>query len=232
MRAFLAAATVVVVLVLASMGATSVWGPVVSILPFDPVPVETGPLPTMPVQTELPIDLDGEGMPEPIQIPDWVGELVRAIAIAVVVALLAWLVAKVVRALRAPDMDKAAAAAGTAVEIPDIDEEEVTLSFEEALARLRSGVAVDDAVVECWRRLEQIASDSGVSRGPSETSEEFTTRILAHTSVDSAALERLASLYRQALFSTHVLTDADRDRAIDCIGQLAAQLRPEVTDAP
>lgn len=230
-RAVGAGVAIAAALVLAALGATSPWGPFITLLPREPVAVEPLPLPT---QTSEPLpSFNPEDMPmgEPFVFPGWLAELLQALAVAAVVGVVAWIVVAVLRALRSPNLAKAAAAAGSAVEIPEIDEEEVQLSFADALAGLRSGIAVDDAVVECWRRLERVAADSGLARHHSQTSQEFTVEILAHTAVDQAALAELASLYRQALFSTHVLTDQDRERAIDCIGRLAEQLGQGVTDA-
>ncbi|MEO7587251.1 MAG: DUF4129 domain-containing protein, partial [Arachnia sp.] len=53
---------------------------------------------------------------------------------------------------------------------------------------------------------------------------EFTVAVLGHAVVDAAALDDLAELYRQALFSTHHLTDAHRDRALAALESLSAQL--------
>lgn len=215
---------VVVVLVLASLGAGSSWGRVVSIIPAPPrtyAPPPPPPTPSAPSSSVEPPILPEV---EPVQVPDWVGQLVAVLAALAVAALVVWFAVLLTRALQAPDRRRATAAAGTAVEIPDIDEEAVGLSFAETLTRLRSGVAVDDAVVACWRRLEQIAADSGIARGASQTTDEFTVEILAGAVVDERALAELAGLYRQAVFSTHVLTDADRDKAIACIERLSAQL--------
>lgn len=229
-RAVAVGSAVAATLVLAALAATSRWGPLMTVLPREPVVVEPLPLPT--VTSEPMPSFNPEDIPtgEPIVFPGWLAELLQAVAIAAVVGVVAWIIVSVLRSLRSPNLDKAAAAAGNAVEIPDIDEEEVQLSFADALSRLRSGIAVDDAVVECWRRLERIAADSGLVRHPSQTSEEYTVEILAHTAVDQGSLGELASLYRQALFSTHVLTDSDRERAIACIGRLAEQLGQVVPD--
>lgn len=214
---------VVGVLVLASLGAGSSWGRLVTIIPAPPRTFEPPPPPT-------PSGTAPSGEPpmlpevEPIHIPDWVGQLVAVLAAVGVAVLVVWFAVLLRRALQSPERRRAAAAAGTAVEIPDIDEEAVGQSLAETLARLRSGVAVDDAVVACWRRLEQIAADSGMARGVSQTTSEFTVAILAGAVVDEQALAELGRLYRQAVYSTHVLTDADRDRAIACVERLAAQL--------
>lgn len=216
----------VVLLVLAALGAASSWGEVFRSLPADPSPPEAPQEPTEPVaETPLP-DIEDmlPGDAEPLRIPDWVTGLVMAVAVITVIAFTVWIVVKVVTTLRKPGLRHASEASGVAEETPEIDHEEVALSLDETLRRLRSGTDVDDAIVTCWRRLEAIAADSGIRRETAQTSEEFTVEILARAVVDDAALADLAGLYRQALFSTHVLTDAHRERAIDCVERLAVQM--------
>ncbi|MCC2594454.1 DUF4129 domain-containing protein [Tessaracoccus sp. OS52] len=220
------------VLVLAALGATSSWGPVVEVLPPPPTPVETGPLPTLEPEP-TPSEPPGDGLPDILpmfQIPEWVGDLLRTLAVLAVAALVGWFVYRVVRALQSSELDRAGEASGSAVEIPDIDEDEVVQSLSDTIASLRSGMAVDDAVVECWHRLEGIAAETGIRRGPSQTSLEFTVEILGHAVVDGNALAELAALYRRALFSGHVLGDAERERAISCLERLAGDLDTSVGD--
>lgn len=212
------------VLVLAALGASSRWGPMVTVIPGDPEPVATPPPPPSASPTPSPDVWQERPETEPLEIPTWLIELVIVLAVAAVAVLVVWLVVASYRALRAPGLPRAVEATGTAVEVPEIDQEEVSLSLEQTLARLRSGLAVDDAIVECWRRLETIAADSGIGRATTQTSEEFTVAILAHAVVDDAALTELAALYRRAVFSAHVLTEADRERAIRCVERLAAQM--------
>lgn len=221
------------VLVLASLGATSSWGPLVEVLVE--APVVTPPPPPPPTETVgvQPPGLE-EVLPEPPpvpEIPDWLAQLVIAVGVAALAAVVVWFVVRVVRSVRRPELRRAGAPTGTAVEVPEIDEGEVVESLGRTLASLRAGVAVDDAIVECWHRLEAIAADSGIARGPSQTSQEFTVQILSHAVVDDAALAELVGLYRQALFSTHVLGATDRERAIECVERLAGQLGAEVGDA-
>lgn len=222
-----------VVLALAALGATSSWGPLVEVLVEAPT---VPPPPPPPPETELPVAPPGmeEQLPERPwvpEIPEWVGRLVVAVGIALLAGLVVWFVVRVARMVRRPELRRAAEATGSAVELPDIDEEQVAESLGRTIASLRSGVAVDDAIVECWHRLEAIAADSGIERGASQTSQEFTVEILGSTGVDGATLAELVALYRRAMFSTHVLSDADRDRAIDCLERLADQLGAEVDDA-
>ncbi|MBK7820087.1 MAG: DUF4129 domain-containing protein [Tessaracoccus sp.] len=213
------------VLVLAALGAGSQWGRIVTIRPETPQPPPVEPLASPTWSPSFPPHPLGD-LPEvePARLPDWVAELAGALVVAAGLALAAWLVVVLVKAFRAPGLRLAGAGTGSAVEIPEIDEEEVALSLAQTLARLRSGVAVGDAVVECWRRLEAIAAETGVAREPTQTSEEFTVAILAHTVVDDDALGDLARLYRRAMFSTHVLNDDDREHAVGCIERLADQM--------
>lgn len=221
------------VLVLAALGATSSWGPLVEVQPAattmpppPPLPPES-PLPVGPPPSEEKLQ---ERPPVP-EIPAWVYQLAIAVGIAVLAGLVVWFVVRVVRAVQEPDLRKARKPVGAAVEVPEIDEDEVVESLARTIASLRSGMAVEDAVVECWHRLEAIAAESGIERGPAQTSQEFTVAILGHSIVDDSALTDLASLYRRAMFSTHVLSDADRDHAIDCLERLAVGLRSGVDDA-
>lgn len=158
------------------------------------------------------------------QMPAWVGELLQALAIAAGLVLLGWFILRVKRALERPEFKPAKEASGRTADLPEGVEEEVAESLEGAIAALRSGVAVDDAVVACWHRLETIAADSGMPRLPTQTSQEFTLAILGSAVVDEAALLDLASLYRRALFSTHVMGETDRERAVECLESLAGSL--------
>lgn len=215
------------VLVLLTLGSMNSWGPLVEIVPRTVEPVEPEFTVEPPPTSMPPLFPDEEPPRSSWELPSWVAELLRALAIATALGLLIWFVSLVLRALRGRRLVRAAAATGAAVAM-ELDEEEIAESLTTTLERLRAGVAVDDAIVQCWRRLETVAELSGISRLPTQTSQEFTVSILTHAVVDPAALEELASLYRQALFSTHILTDAHRDRAVASLEQLIAQLGPEV----
>lgn len=90
-------------------------------------------------------------------------------------------------------------------------------------AALRSGVP-RNAIVECWLRLEGAVIEAGVAPVPSDTSAEFTQRVLAAQDVDAEALLTLATLYREARFSDHVMTEGARASAIDALTALHASL--------
>ena len=82
-----------------------------------------------------------------------------------------------------------------------------------------------NAIVECWLLLEAAVVDVGVPREPSDTSAEFTQRVLATVSVDPAAISVLAALYREARFSNHPMTEESRRMAVEALDSVHRGLR-------
>lgn len=77
-----------------------------------------------------------------------------------------------------------------------------------------------NAIVACWLRLEKLTAQAGLEQHPSDTSEEFTTRVLKQFSVAPTAAEGLAALYREARFSTHDMGERERQAALDALDVL------------
>lgn len=77
-----------------------------------------------------------------------------------------------------------------------------------------------NAIVACWRRFEELAETAGLVRAPWETSSEFTLRVLDEAHADSAAVSRLAGLYREARFSTHPMGESSRAAAAAALDQV------------
>lgn len=222
----LAVAAGIVVLVVLALAATSSLGPLVLEAPSDTVVVPTmepahHPSPT-PSHEDAPPDIVET---VPLVIPDWVMDLLRTLGLVAVVGIAVWGFIRLLQAYRRVELRRARAGADP-VEAPTIDEEELAESIDATLEQLHGGIDVEDAVVQCWRRLERLAADAGVERVPTQTSEEFTIAVLATTSADAPALRRLGGLFRQAVYSTHPLDD--RDRA-DALGSLE-RLRDSLTE--
>jgi hypothetical protein len=89
-----------------------------------------------------------------------------------------------------------------------------------------------NAIVACWVRLEEVVERAGLPRDRTETSTEFTARVLSTYVVDRSAIDTLAALYREARFSAHELSEPHRRRAIAALDELHAQLRRPRTTAP
>ncbi len=82
-----------------------------------------------------------------------------------------------------------------------------------------------NAVVACWVALEDGLAASGVVPERSETSLDLTVRVLTRWDVDPATLNVLAELYREARFSRHPITTAQRDAAVRALNDIHASLR-------
>lgn len=82
-----------------------------------------------------------------------------------------------------------------------------------------------NAIVQCWHRFEQQAETAGLPRKSWETSSEFTLRMLDLVVADSAAVERLAVIYREARFSDHPVGERDRAAALADLDAIHTALR-------
>ena len=216
-RPWLAVVVGAVVLVLAALGATSGLGPLIEDQPRAPGSMAPPSIPmTTATPSEVPPDI-GEG--EPPDSPTWLSELLTALlwlaAATVIASLAVWLARRLRRmSFRRGDPGQ------EGIEVPEVREGELAEQFDDTLARLRTGVAVEDAVVECWRKLEAAAARAGVARRATDTSEEFILQVLAGTSVDEAALRELGGLYTQAWYSGRVPGDDARATAVACLERL------------
>lgn len=217
-----AVAVLLLTLLLASIPRPSM----VEIIEGPPVPVATETAyiteTLEPIPEEQPFELpDGE----PLDLPDWLPDLLRLLATGAVLLLIALFLHRLWQARVRAQRATAVKPSGEWVEIIDLDEEELVETITEAVQHLRRGIPVEGAVIECWRRLEGLAADTGIRRLAAQTSHEFTAQVLGRAAVDPDAINELADLYRQAMFSTHSLTDDDRERAIRCLESLSGQLK-------
>lgn len=222
-RPWLAALLGAVVVILAALGATSSLGPLIADPPRPPVSIPAPPPAEAPSQapSELPHEDDEEPLPQPL--PTWLSELVRVLLWLAGAAAVVAVIFLATRSLRHIET-RQAAPGGEGVEISTVDEDELVESVEETIERLRVGVDVDDAVIECWRRLEAAAANAGVARRPTQTSEEYTVEVLSGTSADEESLRELGALYAQAWYSGQVLGGDSRAAAVACLERLRASL--------
>lgn len=119
---------------------------------------------------------------------------------------------------------------GHAFAVPPVPEE-LLRSAQARLALLQEGEP-RNAIVAAWLDLETAAAASGLARHASETSTEYTTRVVGTWRVDRERLVDLAQLYREARFSLHPLGEVERRRAIDDLTVLHADLEQAAVDQP
>ncbi len=105
--------------------------------------------------------------------------------------------------------------------------ETVASSLREGSGRLRRALREGEprnAIVGCWVRLEETISGAGLSPEAAETSTEYVVRVLRALDLDPRDIASLASLYREARFSTHPLDETDRTSAVAALDRLLAQV--------
>lgn len=152
--------------------------------------------------------------------------VLASLAGLVVLALFAFLITLLIRGLIAGMKNRA---------LPDVvydtQSAEVAPELAEVREAVRAGLAdIDEggdprrAVIACWLALEKAAARAGVERLASETPTELVTRVLAAHRLNPQALDRLASLYRDARYAPHDVTGDMRDAARQALTELDAQL--------
>lgn len=186
---------------------------------WDPAPVEIDPIEIDHSAAESdppPPPEDSERTP--IELPAWIEAILQVLLVtAIIAAMIAMLTAGY---RRRPQLrwHRRASGDGEFDVLPDV----AAAVVDEAAAQramLLTG-APRNAIVRCWLRLERDVADAGLNRRPSDTSAEFTERVLANYSVDPAAIRDLAQLYREARFSEHELGESARSAALDALDRL------------
>ncbi len=158
--------------------------------------------------------------------PLWLKLLVWAFLLAVlvtVVALVAWVVANLVRGRRSGTRERREAVGFTTLGKPARLVEAITADAAQQDAALRDGDP-RNAIVAAWLRFEVQGEAAGVGRRSWETSSEYALRVLDLVSADSGAVNRLAGLYREARFSEHPVTEQHRTDALDALTAIRRSL--------
>ena len=151
----------------------------------------------------------------------WLPDLGRFVLIAVLafvtLAVLASLRVTLVRRQKIPP-ERSATIQAPLVEEPEAPESLQTL-LSEQLASLDVGTP-RNAIVAAWVQLEDFAASHGFAKDRADTPAEFIARCVSAYDLDSAAIERLAELYREARFSRHPLGEHHRVEARECLTRL------------
>lgn len=181
-------------------------------------PPGSGSPPTLPPQpttstTATPANAYATGALNPNTlppIPGWVVALIQGLFVLLALAAGLWLLRFAWQ--HAPRPRSRVHQDRQIVLLPDLPEE-LTRSAAARMALLQNGTP-RNAIVACWLDLEEAAGAVGLPRLASETSAEYTTRVLKTWDLAPDALGSLAALYREARFSRHELTEAHRELAV------------------
>lgn len=91
-----------------------------------------------------------------------------------------------------------------------------------------SGGTPAEGIIAAWTHLEGTLHDAGLPLPASRTSTEVTVDVLRRFAVDGDTLAVLAQLYREARWSRHPLTEADRSMAADAYRTLDSAIRASI----
>jgi hypothetical protein len=208
-------------LTVASSGAVRVWSD-----PPARYVAEVRPATTDEISSELP-ELGDLIANEPTTNNTWLSRAFAVVGLMVLLALAYVVVSTWLRVWRERDRAAAASAASLTALDPTTGGD-VELDEAAQFDALADGEP-RNAIVACWLRLEDDVAAAGWPRHVAETSAEYTARVLAAAGLDGEAVTALAALYREARFSSHPLSEDDRNRAAAALRTVHESLRPRDT---
>ncbi|ROR97539.1 uncharacterized protein DUF4129 [Salana multivorans] len=220
--------TLLGLLLLAGLGAR--WRGELGVRPAPPAPsAQQSAPPASPggvVDPVLPTPSFGQGGdPLVIEVPDWLGPTLVAVAAAVVAAAVILLLRRYLPRRLARYEGEVIETVGRTTDAEATAVPDLTESLTSARGALDRAVAPRDAVVAAWLALEEGAADRHAARSPSQTPTEFTLELLARTHADPAAVEALRRTYLAARFSTAPVTRQQVAVASEALARIEATWR-------
>jgi hypothetical protein len=169
----------------------------------------------------------GAAVQHSMQVPGWVVGLISGLCLAIVVAIIGFLVWYLLRDSLTTRKARLPVDDGTVTPLlPQHDE--VLAAVDAGLSDLADTDAdARRAVIACWVRLEQTAAAAGTPRAPGDSPTDLVLRLLAAHQVSSSVLYPLAEVYRLARYATHTVDERMRDQAQAALRQLRAELANE-----
>ena len=159
-----------------------------------------------------------------LHVPAWLLSAIGQLLLAGLVVLVIVLVIRLVPGFRSPDRRP------DDLELPLSGSdgrrlgEQASRTVQQALAGLRRGDR-EQAIINCWLRLQELVSAVGYRPAESQTSSELVASWQRVLPVSRPALEELAELYREARFSSHRMSAESLHRATTALNRLHTELR-------
>jgi hypothetical protein len=107
---------------------------------------------------------------------------------------------------------------------PDDDAAPATRAVEAATASLRGSADPRSGVIEAYARLEHVLAEHELGRGSSEAPREYLARVLRAHGAPERSLSTLTSLFEEARFSRHPVSEAERRRALGALEEARSAL--------
>lgn len=193
---------------------------------LDNGPAAVGSTPNVPVPRAPRVHLGGH-----LHLPDWVSIVFAALLVGYLLFVILLVLVGHREALESDEDDPRA----MEDEIPPPDwaaslRAELSSGARRGLEDLANG-SPRNAIVACWMRLERATRHVGLEPHPAETSHEYAARVMRLLPMDSEAVASLGSLYREARFSAHRITEAQRQQARRALAVLVDDLGRPRADA-
>ena len=93
-----------------------------------------------------------------------------------------------------------------------------------SIAALESERDPRTAILRAYARMEQAFRDVEIVRAADETASEFLARTMRRLPVSAGAAEALTERFEEVRFSTHLITEADREQALDSLHRVEHEL--------
>ena len=93
-----------------------------------------------------------------------------------------------------------------------------------SIAALESERDPRTAILRAYARMEQAFRDVEIVRAADETASEFLARTMRRLPVSAGAAEALTERFEEVRFSTHLITEADREQALASLHRVEQEL--------
>lgn len=103
-------------------------------------------------------------------------------------------------------------------------EEDISSTVDTAIKELHTGKDVRSTIMRCYKKMCNILEESGVSNDKSMTPREFRTRADEKLGASASRIDDLTDLFEEARYSSHSLSEDDREGALDNLKALREEL--------
>ena len=112
--------------------------------------------------------------------------------------------------------------------VPDPDPEPLAEAVAAGEQALRAEADPRTAIISCYAAMERSLADAGSPAEAADTPAEVLARATAGGLIRSTSASTLTGLFRRARYSSHPMTEADRETALGALAEVRADLGVEV----
>jgi hypothetical protein len=104
---------------------------------------------------------------------------------------------------------------------------EVADILDRAVLELRQGSEYRQTVIECYKRISEILASRTNIDGAPLTTREFEVSVSARLRLNTPYLAQMTDVFELARYSSHQISKAEADTAMECLSKLSSLLRGE-----